>query len=102
MKITHVDGVTVDTDTLSDIDALLMEESKKLHELYAKYNRQLFLVGEMKNHPDSTAKQGGVFFHVADESSPEPVIVDAWNSFYWRLNCFIEKMSNGHLFIGRR
>ncbi len=58
MKIKHVDGREVDTDTLSDVDSLLMEKSKELHELFAMYNRQLFLVGEMRGHPSNTLERG--------------------------------------------
>jgi hypothetical protein len=31
MKIEHITGTSVETDKLPDVDALLMEESQKLH-----------------------------------------------------------------------
>jgi len=98
MKIEHVDGRVVDTTNMTDIDALLLEESKKLQELYAKYNRQLFLAGEVKATPESPARSGVVFFHVGNPDDKE--LGKAWNTYFWRLNAFIMQMSNGNLFIG--
>lgn len=67
MEIRHLDGSTTNTNELADIDALLMEESKKLHELFAKYNRPMVLIGEMK--PFTNTRGGCVFFHFATEDS---------------------------------
>ena len=103
MKIEHVTGTSVDTDTLPDVDALLMEESKKLHALFAQYNRQLFLVGEMKAREDRTAQSGCVFFHIGPpemKDTPE-MFGKAMNMFYSRTDGYIRSMSNGQLGIGR-
>ena len=32
MKIDHASGTSVETDKLPDVDAILMEESQKLHQ----------------------------------------------------------------------
>lgn len=103
MKIEHVTGTSIETDTLPDVDAMLMEESKKLHALFAKYNRQLFIAGEMKPSETLTAKDGCVFFHVGPpeiKDNPDE-FANAWNSYYSRLDRFIRGLSNGTLGIGR-
>lgn len=103
MEITHVTGKTVDTDKLPDVDALLMEASKELHSLFAKYNRQLFLVGEMKSTEDKTATNGCSFFHLgAPELQKDPEAMQkAAGMYYGRLDGYIRGMSNHTLGIGR-
>ena len=103
MKLEHVNGKSVETDKLPDVDALLMEESKKLHEQFAKYNRQLFLVGEMKSMEDKTPSNGCVFFHVGEpgiDKNPE-VMQKAVGLYYGRIDGYIRSMSNHSLGIGR-
>ena len=72
MKIKYVNGESVETDKLPDVDALLMEESQKLHALFKKYNRQLFLVGEMNSKRDSKLIHGCSFFHLMPEDPTDP------------------------------
>jgi hypothetical protein len=103
MKLEHVNGKTVETDKLPDVDALLMEASKGLHELFAKYNRQLFLVGEMKSTEDKPASNGCVFFHLGEpgiDKNPE-VMQKAVGLYYGRIDGYIRSMSNHSLGIGR-
>ena len=102
MKIDHASGTSVETDTLPDVDALLMEESKKLHTLFAQYNRQLFLIGEMKGSDTRTASSGCVFFHIGApgiKDTPEE-FGKAINIFWGRADGYIRGMSNGNLGIG--
>jgi len=102
MKIDHASGTSVETDTLPDVDALLMEESKKLHTLFAQYNRQLFLIGEMKPDEKTPSKNGCVFFHIGPlgmKDDPE-TFGKAVDMFYGRMDGFIRGMSNGNLGIG--
>jgi len=101
MNITHVDGHKVDTDKLGDVDAILMEKSKELHALFASYNRQMLIVGEMKFSEKTTSEHGGVFFHVAKEDSSEETIRMAYGKYWWRVNGSIMKMTNGELYIAR-
>jgi hypothetical protein len=103
MEIKHVNGNTVDTDKLPDVDALLMEASKELHSLFAKYNRQLFLVGEMKSTEDNPTSNGCMFFHLGAlglEKDPES-IQKAAGMYYGRIDGYIRSMSNHTLGIGR-
>jgi len=103
MKVEHVTGATVDTDRLPDVDALLMEESKKLHEQFAKYNRQLFLVGEMKSTVDKPASGGCSFFHVGAKGiqDDKEKFKEAIGRYYGRIDGYIRAMSNHSLGIGR-
>ena len=103
MKLEYVNGKTVETDKLPDVDALLMEASKGLHELFAKYNRQLFLVGEMKSMEDKPASVGCVFFHLCTkETSENPEAMSkVVNAYYGRIDGYIRGMSNHALGIGR-
>ena len=103
MKIEHTAGTSVDTDKLPDVDATLMEESQKLHALFAKYNRQMFLVGEMIAREGMTATNGCVFFHVAPETaSKDPdAFSKAINTYYGRIDGYVRSMSNNTLGIGR-
>ena len=103
MKFKHVDGRTVDTDKLPDVDALLMEESKKLYEQFLKYNRQLFLVGEMKGEEDTTAINGCAFFNPGTScltKDPEAMQKTA-GIYYGRIDRCIRGMSKNTLGIGR-
>ena len=103
MKLEHVNGKTVDTDKLPDVDAILMEASKELHALFAKYNRQLFLVGEMKSMEDKSAACGCSFFHLGApgiEKDPE-ALQKAAGMYYGRIDGYIRGMSNHALGIGR-
>jgi hypothetical protein len=105
MEIKHVNGKSVETDKLPDVDAILMEESQKLHAIFKKYNRQLFLVGEMKSREDSKTINGCVFFHVMPED-PEgkPVDPQAYqkaSGYYWgRVDGYVRSMTNHRLGIG--
>jgi hypothetical protein len=103
MEITHANGKSVDTDKLPDVDALLMEGSKALHELFAKYNRQLFLIGEMKSTEDKSASNGCSFFHLCSkETSEDPEAMQkAVGAYYGRIDGYIRGMSNHSLGIGR-
>ncbi len=104
MEIKHVNGEVVDTDKLSDVDAILMEESKKLHLLFQKYNRQLFLVGEMKGKEEAKFR-GSVFFHIMP-LGPEGSTVDVEEykkaaGIYWgRVDAQVRGMTNHQLGIG--
>ena len=106
MEIKHCGGTTVETDKLPDVDAMLMEESKKLHETFKKYNRQLFLVGEMKAKEQQPSIQGCVFFHIMAEDPEDPKKVDPEiyrksSSVYWgRVDGYIRGMTNHQLGIG--
>lgn len=105
MEIKHVTGEVINTDNLSDVDALLMEESKKLHELFQKYNRQLFLVGEMKGAPDAQHRNS-VFFHIMPLNPEDPKKVDqaayreASGRYWGRVDGYIRGMTNHQLGIG--
>ena len=79
-----------------------MEKSKELHELFATYNRQLLLVGEMKAKVDMTAENGCVFFHVTPIGSSPEKINESYGKFWWRINGFILGMSNGNLYIAKK
>ncbi len=104
MKITHADGVIVDTDKLCDVDALLLEESAKLHKLFAKYNRQLLLLGEMKGSDEfNMNKSGTSFFHIMDPNvtvTPE-VRDEKYNKYISRIHGFVQTISQGYLGIVR-
>jgi|FAXJ01.1.fsa_nt_gi hypothetical protein len=103
MKIEHINGNTVDTDKLPDVDALLMEASKVLHEQFSRYNRQLFLVGEMKSTEDKSARNDCVFFHVGvpgSEKQPEE-FNKAIGRYYGRIDRYVRMMSDQSLGIGR-
>lgn len=98
MEITHVDGVTVNTNDLADVDALLMEESAKLHKLFAKYNRQLTLIGEMRGSVNSG---GCSFFHLgSSEDSPE-TMQQNFGKYMGRLDWFVQTFSHGNYAIAR-
>lgn len=103
MKVEHVTGATVDTDKLPDVDAMLMEASKELHGLFKKYNRQLFLVGEMKSTENNPASTGCSFFHLCSkETSEDPVAMrKVVGNYYGRIDGYIRGMSNHSLGIGQ-
>ena len=99
MEITHIDGRTVNTDELADVDAILMEESAKLHKLFAKYNRQLTLVGEMKGGKDG--RGSCCFFHLGQpEDSPEKM-QENFDKYMSRLSWFVSGFSRGHYTIAQ-
>jgi hypothetical protein len=105
MEIKHVNGGSVETDNLSDVDAQLMEECQKLHALFKKYNRQLFLVGDMKGKEEAKFR-GCVFFHIMAEDPEDPKKVDQEeyrkaSGVYWgRVDGYIRGMTNHQLGIG--
>jgi hypothetical protein len=102
MEITHCDGTKVDTDKLGDVDALLMEESAKLHKLFAQYNRQLLLVGEMKGLENDSANitgSGTSFIHIAPLVSTQEVQITQFNKYISRIHSFIYAISRGSLGI---
>lgn len=101
MEITHNSGDTVNTDKLSDVDALLMEESKKLYDLFHKYNRQLLLLGEMKSSEITTKEQGCSFFHVMPKTATPDEINKGFHMYFWRLDGFLRMISQGKMFIAR-
>lgn len=102
MKIDHISGTSVETNNLPDADAILMEESKKLHELFIKYNRQVILVGEMMAKEGLSSTNGCVFYHVGNSElrkTPE-LFQAAVNSFYGRLDGFVRSLTRNTLGIG--
>lgn len=99
MEINYVNGGSVNTDKLNDVDAILMEESAKLHKLFAQYNRQLVLVGEMKSTEDTSAEDGCSFFHVGKTNDDEQTIRKGVNRFMKRIDGFIRTFTQGNLFI---
>lgn len=102
MEINHLTGGGVDTDKLNDVDALLMEESAKLHKLFAQYNRQLFLIGEMKATKDTSAEEGCAFFHVDNKMSDDvSVVAKSFNRFVGRIDGFLRTFTRGQLFIAQ-
>jgi hypothetical protein len=103
MEITHLDGAKVNTDKLGDVDALLMEESAKLHKLFVQYNRQLLLVGEMKGleNNKTDAKFGTSFFHIAPLDSTQEVQIKQFTKYISRIHWLIYTISRGSLGIGK-
>lgn len=101
MKIEHMDGSVTDTNKLPDLDAILLEESKKLHELFRSHNRQAFIAGDMKTKKDGVAKEC-VFFHIA-QPLPEGVEPDKeqmskdLSAFYSRIDRLLRGMTNNQL-----
>lgn len=68
MKIDFTDGHCIDTDKLPDADALLLEETNKLRQLYEKYNRQLYLVAEIRAHANYNMDPGICFYNFGPDS----------------------------------
>jgi hypothetical protein len=102
MEINHLNGESVDTDKLGDVDAILMEESYKLHTLFAKYNRQLFLIGEMNATKDTSSEEGCAFFHVDNKVSDDiSVVAKTFNKFVGRIDRFLRTFTRGQLFISQ-
>jgi hypothetical protein len=104
MEIKHVDGTSTNTDKLPDVDAELVEECQKLHALFKKYNRQLFLVGDV-NKSEVTKQRGMVFFHIMPAiAEGEQLDREAYrqaSSIYWgRVDMNIRGMTNYSLGIG--
>lgn len=105
MEIKHIDGTSTDTDKLPDVDAQLVEECQKLHALFQKYNRQLFLVGDINRNPE-TKQRGMVFFHIMplDPEDPKKIDREAYreaSGIYWgRVDSNIRGMTNYQLGIG--
>jgi folate-dependent tRNA-U54 methylase TrmFO/GidA len=101
MKIEHITGTSVETDKLPDVDALLMEESQKLHALFAKYNRQLFLLGEMIGMNGASAANGCMFHHIAATTADDDATrTKAFNMYFGRMDNYIRQMTNNQLGIG--
>ncbi len=103
MKIEHAGGSSVETNNLPDVDAILMEECQKLHALFSKYNRQLFLIGEMIAKEGLTANNGCSFFHITTpENAKNPDVFNKdLNRYYGRIDGHIRGMSRQTLGIGR-
>lgn len=102
MEIKHLTGGVVDTDKLNDVDAILMEESAKLHKLFSQYNRQLFLIGEMKATKDTSTEEGCAFFHIDNKISEDTsVVAKAFNRFIGRIDGFLRTFTRGQLIISK-
>jgi hypothetical protein len=97
MIIKHVNGGETDSHVLGDADAELLEASQNLFEIYKKYNRQLFLYGEI-NSKVSNATQ---FFHVCDPNSPPEEINLRMNRFISAVDNGINLITRGKLRIGK-
>jgi hypothetical protein len=102
MNIEHVNGTTTDTNTLNDVDAELMEASKNIHALFAKYGRQMLIIGEMKSSDVTTAEQGCAFFHVGIKDPTPDEFNKAMHKYLWRLDGFINMISRGEMFLARK
>ena len=100
MIIEHVNNTSVDTDKLSDVDSLLLEKTSELQKLYAQYNRQVLIVGEVKSHPDTSSENGGCFFHIAELTDPLETKTKKYYSYWKRLNGFLLNLSDGKVFVG--
>lgn len=87
----------IDTDKLSDVDALLLEECKKLQELFIKYNRQLYISGEIKADESHTAKEGVNFIHVFHGEHSDEEKRRLFIEFYQRLHWGLSNQSNGEI-----
>jgi hypothetical protein len=101
MEINHVNGGNVNTDKLNDVDSLLMEESAKLHKLFAQYNKQLALFGEMKATVDTSAEDGCSFFHIGKQEDDEQILQKNFNRFIRRIDGFIRTLTQGQLYIAK-
>lgn len=103
MKLEHVTGTSVETDKLPDVDAELMEACKKIHELFFKYNRQLFLIGEMVGKEGRPAVEGCSWFHIGPLGIQEDkeAFQKALGAYYGRIDGYIRSMSNHQFGIGR-
>ena len=99
MQIEHTSGDITNTDKLTDADALLMETSQNLHELFCRYNRQLLIVGEMRVCEGGT---GGIFFSISPKGTakknPEKYRHSA-AQFMDRLDTCVRIMSHNQLSI---
>jgi len=84
MKISHYDGSVSDTDKMNDVDALLVEKMKELHELHVKYGKQVVILSA------SGGKYGSCHFHMIDEDKKHTEEAkNAFDSFMNRLDWFV-------------
>jgi len=104
MEITHINGKKIDTNALPDVDAILIEENKKLHELYAKYNRQLILLGDVKGSLEQVTTRGCAFFHIGDPSiiNDTTKYGEAYSSIISKIDWFLRSISRDNLFVAKR
>lgn len=101
MEINHIDGSTVNTNNLNDVDAILMEESAKLYKLFSKYNRQLVLLGEMKATEQGPSEVGCIFFNVDSLDCDKEDLPKKVDKFILRVDRFLYQFSNGQLRVAR-
>lgn len=101
MEIKHVDGTSVNTDQLGDVDALLLEESAKLYKLFVKYNRQVLLLGEMRASADATLDKslGGSFFHLCKETDNQEIKNNKFFAYLNRIDGFVRMFTRNQFFI---
>jgi hypothetical protein len=99
MELTHLTGESVKTEDLSDVDSFLLEETQKLYANYAKFNRQLFLAGEVRATTDLKAPVGCFFFHTGTPKAGDTQKdLDAnYDRYFRRINNGVMNLSAGTL-----
>ena len=96
MIIEHVNAKSVDTDKLPDVDAQLLEESKKLQELYAKYNRQLLMVTETRGSNETLSTECA-FYHIGPLTMTKEESQNAHTKFIARIDDAIRGLSKNQI-----
>ncbi len=99
MQLNHVNGQSVETNDLNDLDAHLMEESSKLHKLFKKYNRQLMLIGEMQAVKDQSTERGCTFFHISSDTCTPEKAYENFMRVIGRMDQSLQTMTKGQMFI---
>ena len=98
MKITHVNGVEVDTDKEADVAAEILEASESLRKLCFKYKRQFFLVADPRDDGHSVSfwsVESGALL-VRREKKEEAGIEEV-RALFTKVDMAVRAMSGGNL-----
>lgn len=99
MKIETVDGTSFETDKMSDIQALILEKGKELHDLCSKSNRQCFIMLDADNRCDGHSYTFFNFNSLKHDIKTQQGHSSLLQTFIYSIDLFIQRLSGDNLSI---
>lgn len=98
MEITHTTGEKINTDTLPDVEAMIMEKSEELRKLCADNHRHLLLIVDAKG---TKSRMTHFWSMKTKEEMTAKEYSESYNVFFDSINNFVKIFSRNTIALAR-
>lgn len=104
MKISHVDGSQTETESLNDIEKLILEKADELRKICLNSNRQCLILVDPSNRYDGSfmtfwTLASKKYPNITEENITEEIWLDAISNILCGINNYVSSVSQNKLKI---